>query len=63
MTIQATSASRRLGGPTVREFEQSLRGQLIQPHDEDYDEARAVWNGAHDRAPGADRRAAPAWPT
>jgi FAD/FMN-containing dehydrogenase len=29
-----------------------LRGQLIQPSDVDYDEARAVWNGLIDKRPG-----------
>ena len=51
MTIEETSVSHLLGAATVRELEESLRGQLVQPHDEGYDEARAVWNGAHDRRP------------
>jgi hypothetical protein len=31
---------------TVAEFGASLRGDLIRPEDEAYDEARKVYNGA-----------------
>ena len=34
---------------TVEEFRKSLRGQLIGPGDEGYEEARRVWNGNIDR--------------
>jgi FAD/FMN-containing dehydrogenase len=37
---------------TIQEFEASLRGELIQPNDETYDDARKVWNGMFDRKPG-----------
>src|SRR4051812_2107573 len=40
-----------LGEPTLAELEQGLSGRLIRPTDPDYDEARAIWNGAHDRRP------------
>jgi FAD/FMN-containing dehydrogenase len=40
-----------LGSATLSELEQGLRGRLIRPGDADYDEARAIWNGAHDRRP------------
>ena len=40
-----------LGEATLAEFEQGLSGRLIRPEDEGYDEARSVWNGAHDRRP------------
>ena len=36
---------------TVNGFRKTLRGALIQPHDEGYDGARAVWNGTIDRHP------------
>jgi FAD/FMN-containing dehydrogenase len=35
----------------VAAFKQSLRGQLITPGDDRYDEARQVWNGDIDRRP------------
>src|SRR5215213_9654831 len=40
-----------LGDGTLAELEQGLRGQLVRPGDADYDEARSIWNGAHDRRP------------
>jgi FAD/FMN-containing dehydrogenase len=40
-----------LGDATLGELAQSLRGQLIRPDDPGYDEARSIWNGAHDRKP------------
>jgi FAD/FMN-containing dehydrogenase len=36
----------------VTAFRQSLRGPLIAPSDDSYDEARKVWNGNIDRRPG-----------
>ena len=50
MTIEATTPH-VLGDATLAELEQGVRGQLIRPSDEAYDEARAIWNGAHDRRP------------
>jgi FAD/FMN-containing dehydrogenase len=40
-----------LGEATLSELEQGLRGRLIRPQDDDYDDARSIWNGAHDRRP------------
>ena len=40
-----------LGEATLRELEQGLRGQLVRPRDDGYEEARAIWNGARDRRP------------
>jgi FAD/FMN-containing dehydrogenase len=40
-----------LGEATLGELEATLRGQLVRPADPDYDQARAVWNAAHDRHP------------
>ena len=36
---------------TLRNFRESLHGALICPGDENYDSARAVWNGMIDRQP------------
>lgn len=36
---------------TVEEFKSSLRGELLRPGDEGYDEARAIWNGMIDKRP------------
>jgi FAD/FMN-containing dehydrogenase len=40
-----------LGEATLGELAQALRGELIRPDDPGYDEARSIWNGAHDRKP------------
>jgi FAD/FMN-containing dehydrogenase len=40
-----------LGEATLAELSQGVRGELITPESEGYDEARAIWNGAHDRRP------------
>ncbi|MGD8994867.1 MAG: FAD-dependent oxidoreductase, partial [Syntrophobacterales bacterium] len=40
-----------LDATTIEEFKASLRGELIQPNDEGYDDARTVWNGTFDRKP------------
>jgi FAD/FMN-containing dehydrogenase len=40
-----------LGDGTVAELAEAVRGAVIRPGDEGYDEARAIWNGAHDRRP------------
>lgn len=40
-----------LGDGTVAELAEALRGDTIRPGDASYEEARQVWNGAHDRRP------------
>src|SRR3954454_19838557 len=47
----AADIPHRLGDATLGELEQGLRGQLVRPEDESYDEARSIWNGANDRRP------------
>jgi FAD/FMN-containing dehydrogenase len=37
-----------LGEASVQELRDALRGELLQPGDEGYDEAKGLWNGAHD---------------
>jgi FAD/FMN-containing dehydrogenase len=40
-----------IGEATVGELRASLRGAVVLPGDEEYDEARAVWNASHDKRP------------
>jgi FAD/FMN-containing dehydrogenase len=40
-----------IGEATIGELTASLRGDLVRPGDAEYDEARAVWNGSHDKRP------------
>ena len=47
-----------LGAATLKEFEDGLHGELIRPGDGAYDEARAIWNGAHDAWPAVIARCA-----
>jgi FAD/FMN-containing dehydrogenase len=47
-----------LGAATLKEFEDGLHGELIQPGDGAYDEARSIWNGAHDARPAVIARCA-----
>ncbi len=53
-----TSGETILKEDTVQEFKATLRGELIQPDDAGYNEARKVHNGMHDRRPAAIVRAA-----
>jgi FAD/FMN-containing dehydrogenase len=41
-----------LNGETIEAFAASLRGELILPSADSYDEARAIWNAMIDRKPG-----------
>jgi FAD/FMN-containing dehydrogenase len=47
-----------LGAATLKEFEDGLHGSLVRPDDGAYDEARAIWNGAHDGRPAVIARCA-----
>ena len=52
------AASGVLGEATLKEFEDGLHGELVRPDDPAYDEARAIWNGAHDARPAVIARCA-----
>ena len=55
MTIESIDAKdrvSRLDKQTVSIFKGSLRGELIQPGDDRYDEARQLYNGMIDKRPG-----------
>jgi FAD/FMN-containing dehydrogenase len=40
-----------IGDASIGELQAAIRGSVIRPHDDEYDDARAVWNGAHDKRP------------
>lgn len=40
-----------LNHAAIREFERQFSGQLIRPQDDEYEQARRVWNGLIDRYP------------
>ncbi|HEY3561767.1 MAG TPA: FAD-binding oxidoreductase [Kribbella sp.] len=40
-----------LGEATLGELAEGLRGELIRPTDPSYDDARSIWNAAHDKSP------------
>jgi FAD/FMN-containing dehydrogenase len=40
-----------LSAPAVEELATAFSGSLLQPGDQEFDEARLVWNGLHDRHP------------
>jgi FAD/FMN-containing dehydrogenase len=50
MAGQATTEV-RLDSEAVQAFMTSVRGRVLVPSDEGYDEARAIWNGLIDRRP------------
>jgi FAD/FMN-containing dehydrogenase len=49
--MTTTDAPTVVGEATVGELQAVVRGQVIRPGDSDYDEARAIWNAAHDKYP------------
>jgi FAD/FMN-containing dehydrogenase len=48
-TTQTTTGP--IGRATLAEFAAGLRGTALLPGDDGYDQARRIWNGAHDRHP------------
>jgi FAD/FMN-containing dehydrogenase len=49
--MTTTEAPSVVGEATVGELQAAVRGSVIRPADDNYDEARAVWNAAHDKRP------------
>ena len=49
--MTTTEAPSVIGEATVGELQAAVRGSVIRPGDSNYDEARAVWNAAHDKHP------------
>ena len=49
--IRSNGEQATLNRHVVDAFRQSLRGRLITKADADYDQARALWNGAIDKHP------------
>jgi FAD/FMN-containing dehydrogenase len=47
----STTQASPLGDATVAELEAAVHGAVIRPGDDLYDDARQIWNGAHDRRP------------
>jgi FAD/FMN-containing dehydrogenase len=47
-----------VGAATLAELAEALHGELVTSASADYDEARSIWNGAHDARPVAIIRAA-----
>ena len=45
------TASGQIGSATLTRLAAGLRGTVVLPGDAEYDQARSVWNGAHDRHP------------
>ena len=53
-----TATGARIKEAAVEEFKARLRGQLLRPGDDAYDEARKLWNGMFDRRPALIARCA-----
>ena len=49
--VTTTAEERTLSGTTVSELASRLRGELLHVGHDDYDTARAVWNGMIDKRP------------
>ena len=48
---QTQPAASPIGDATIAEFTAGLRGTAVLPGEADYNQARSIWNGAHDRHP------------
>jgi hypothetical protein len=54
MTAEITgTVATEIGDDLAQELEPRLRGQLVRPTDDDYNEARLVWNGMVDKRPAS----------
>ncbi len=51
MNVPTPAISSRLDKEAIQDLAQAFRGELVQPGDPTYDEARRVWNGMIDRRP------------
>jgi hypothetical protein len=52
MTAEITgTVATEIGDDLAQELEPRLRGKLVRPTDDDYNEARLVWNGMVDKRP------------
>ncbi len=49
--VTLTGADSALGEAVVERFGSGLRGELLRPGDDRYEEARLIWNGVIDRRP------------
>ncbi len=54
----STATGPRIADAVVDEFKAGLRGGLLRPGDDGYDEARRLWNGMFDRRPALIARCA-----
>lgn len=51
MSQKQKNIEMQLDASVVEELRSSLRGELLVPEEDNYDEARAIWNGMIDRKP------------
>ena len=56
--VSTDATGTRIKEIAVETFRAALRGRLIRPGDDAYDEARKLWNGMFDRRPGLVARCA-----